>query len=105
MTQDQPIVEVQTDKVNAELTAPATGVVKKILFSEGDIVEVGTTIFTIQEGNDMPVLETGISEGDIQVMQPDDVKVNGEDITSKPHLDAVVCWLPHCTSNGKGNEG
>ncbi|MGG3494779.1 dihydrolipoamide acetyltransferase family protein [Peribacillus simplex] len=89
VTQDQPIVEVQTDKVNAELTAPATGVVKKIFFSEGDIVEVGTTIFTIQEGNDMPALETGISEGDIQVIQSDDVKVNGEHVTSKPHLDAV----------------
>ncbi|RRN72307.1 2-oxo acid dehydrogenase subunit E2 [Peribacillus simplex] len=89
VTQDQPIVEVQTDKVNAELTAPATGVVKKIFFSEGDIVEVGTTIFTIQEGNDMPAPETGISEGDIQVIQSDDVKVNGEHVTSKPHLDAV----------------
>lgn len=89
VTQDQPIVEVQTDKVNAELTAPATGVVKKIFFSEGDIVEVGTTIFTIQEGNDMPAPETGISEGDIQVIQSDDVKVNGEHVTGKPHLDAV----------------
>ncbi|MGE7183424.1 dihydrolipoamide acetyltransferase family protein [Peribacillus sp. NPDC006672] len=89
VTQDQPIVEVQTDKVNAELTAPATGVVKKIFFSEGDIVEVGTTIFTIQEGNDMPAPETGISEGDIQVVQSDDVKVNGEHMTSKPHLDAM----------------
>lgn len=33
--QDQPIVEVQTDKVNAELTAPAAGVVKKIFFPKG----------------------------------------------------------------------
>lgn len=62
VTQDQPIVEVQTDKVNAELTAPATGVVKKILFTEGDIVEVGTTIFTIQEENDISVPETFVIE-------------------------------------------
>jgi len=60
--QDQPIVEVQTDKVNAELTAPAAGVVKKIFFSVGDIVEVGTTIFTIQEENDVSVADTNISE-------------------------------------------
>ncbi|MBK5445332.1 MULTISPECIES: dihydrolipoamide acetyltransferase family protein [unclassified Peribacillus] len=89
VTQDQPIVEVQTDKVNAELTAPATGVVKKILFTEGDIVEVGTTIFTIQEENDISVPETFVIEKEPPVMQPADVKVNSEDITSKPHLEAA----------------
>ncbi|MFJ7683845.1 dihydrolipoamide acetyltransferase family protein [Peribacillus butanolivorans] len=89
VTQDQPIVEVQTDKVNAELTAPATGVVKKILFTEGDIVEVGTTIFTIQEENDISVPETFVIEKDPPVMQLADVKVNSEDITSKPHLEAA----------------
>ncbi|MBK5481756.1 2-oxo acid dehydrogenase subunit E2 [Peribacillus sp. TH16] len=89
VTQDQPIVEVQTDKVNAELTAPATGVVKEILFTEGDIVEVGTTIFTIQEENDISVPETFVIEKEPPVMQPADVKVNSEDITSKPHLEAT----------------
>ncbi|MGG0288547.1 dihydrolipoamide acetyltransferase family protein [Peribacillus butanolivorans] len=89
VTQDQPIVEVQTDKVNAELTAPATGVVKKILFTEGDIVEVGTTIFTIQEENDISVPETFVIEKEPTVMQPADLKVNAEDITSKPHLEAA----------------
>ncbi|MCO0600903.1 2-oxo acid dehydrogenase subunit E2 [Peribacillus butanolivorans] len=89
VTQDQPIVEVQTDKVNAELTAPATGVVKKILFTEGDIVEVGTTIFTIQEENEISVPETFVIEKEPPVMQPADVKVNSEHITSKPHLEAA----------------
>ncbi|MFD6440135.1 dihydrolipoamide acetyltransferase family protein [Peribacillus sp. NPDC060186] len=85
--QDQPIVEVQTDKVNAELTAPTTGVVKKILFSEGDTVEVGTTIFTIQEENDISVPETFVIEKEPPVMQPADVKVNSEHIASKSHLE------------------
>ncbi|UCZ54471.1 2-oxo acid dehydrogenase subunit E2 [Bacillus shivajii] len=47
--QDQQVVEVQTDKVNTELTSPSTGRVHKIYFKEGDVVEVGTTIFTIIE--------------------------------------------------------
>ncbi|WP_096202305.1 dihydrolipoamide acetyltransferase family protein [Bacillus sp. FJAT-45350] len=47
VTQDQPVVEVQTDKVNAELSSPVTGIVKQILFPEGKVVEVGTTIFTV----------------------------------------------------------
>lgn len=87
--QDQPIVEVQTDKVNAELTAPAAGVVKKIFFSVGDIVEVGTTIFTIQEENDVPVPDTGISEEENQVGKSGDVNVNAEHITTKHHHQAV----------------
>jgi 2-oxoisovalerate dehydrogenase E2 component (dihydrolipoyl transacylase) len=87
--QDQPIVEVQTDKVNAELTAPAAGVVKKIFFSEGDIVEVGTTIFTIQEENDMSVQDTVIIEEENQAVQSGDVKVNAEHITTKQHHEAV----------------
>lgn len=51
IVKDQPVVEVQTDKVNAELTSPVTGVVKKICFSEGDTVEVGSTLLMIQEDN------------------------------------------------------
>ncbi|WP_076367387.1 dihydrolipoamide acetyltransferase family protein [Peribacillus simplex] len=84
--QDQPIVEVQTDKVNAELTAPAAGVVKKIFFSEGDIVEVGTTIFTIQEENDVSVPDKGMIDEEIQGVQSGDVKVNAEHITTKQHV-------------------
>ncbi|MGG3883392.1 dihydrolipoamide acetyltransferase family protein [Brevibacillus panacihumi] len=45
---DQPVVEVQTDKVNAELTSPATGVVSKMFFAVGDTVEVGATLYLIQ---------------------------------------------------------
>ncbi|MCE5168706.1 2-oxo acid dehydrogenase subunit E2 [Paenibacillus profundus] len=46
---DQPIVEVLTDKVNAELTAPAGGVVRKLMFAEGDKVEVGDILFLLDE--------------------------------------------------------
>nr|WP_313783692.1 biotin/lipoyl-containing protein [Paenibacillus larvae] len=44
---DQPIVEVMTDKVNAELTAPAKGVVRRLMFAEGDKVEVGQVLFLL----------------------------------------------------------
>ncbi|UOE94902.1 dihydrolipoamide acetyltransferase family protein [Alkalihalobacillus sp. LMS39] len=47
VTQDQPVVEVQTDKVNAELSSPITGKIEKILVEEGEVAEVGTTLFTI----------------------------------------------------------
>ncbi|MEK5522200.1 dihydrolipoamide acetyltransferase family protein [Heyndrickxia sp. FSL W8-0423] len=47
---DQPLVEVQTDKMTAELPSPTTGIVKEILVNEGTLVPVGTTILIIESG-------------------------------------------------------
>lgn len=52
-------------------------------------MEVGTTIFTIQEENDVSVPDTGISEEENQVGQSGDVNVNAEHITTKHHHQAV----------------
>src|SRR5579871_4448429 len=38
--EDEPVVEIMTDKVNTELGAPASGVLTKILIDEGGTVEV-----------------------------------------------------------------
>jgi len=38
--EDEPVVEIMTDKVNTELGAPATGILSKILVPEGSTVEV-----------------------------------------------------------------
>lgn len=46
--EDQPIVELQTEKMVTELTAPARGVIKEILVEEGKTIPVGTTILTIE---------------------------------------------------------
>ncbi|MDG7008328.1 MAG: 2-oxo acid dehydrogenase subunit E2 [Nitrososphaerota archaeon] len=48
--EDQPIVEVMTDKVNVQIPSPRTGRVTKILVKEGDVAKVGQTIMTIDEG-------------------------------------------------------
>src|SRR3712207_8972656 len=39
---DEPLAEVDTDKVNAELPSPLAGKIEKLLVSEGDTVDVGT---------------------------------------------------------------
>src|SRR5579884_3447564 len=41
---DEPIVEVITDKVNAEIPAPVAGVLQKIIQPEGATVAVGAPI-------------------------------------------------------------
>jgi pyruvate dehydrogenase E2 component (dihydrolipoyllysine-residue acetyltransferase) len=47
---DETIVEISTDKVDTEVPAPATGVVKELLAGEGDTVPVNTRIAVIDTG-------------------------------------------------------
>ena len=44
---DQPLVEVTTDKVDAEIPSPVAGVVSEILAAEGDVVPVGGRLAVI----------------------------------------------------------
>jgi 2-oxoisovalerate dehydrogenase E2 component (dihydrolipoyl transacylase) len=44
---DEPLAEVDTDKVNAELPSPVAGKIEKFLVSEGDTVDVGTEILLV----------------------------------------------------------
>jgi len=47
IAEDQPLVELQTDKTTVEIPSPAAGRVTRILVAEGDIVPVGTTLVVI----------------------------------------------------------
>ncbi len=45
--EDEPIVEIATDKVDSEVPAPCSGILKEILFNEGDVVAVGSVFAVI----------------------------------------------------------
>lgn len=49
--EDEPVVEIMTDKVNTELQAPASGVLVKILIPEGGQVEVFKAMGLIDDGS------------------------------------------------------
>jgi pyruvate/2-oxoglutarate dehydrogenase complex dihydrolipoamide acyltransferase (E2) component len=50
VAEDDPLVEIQTDKTTVEIPSPAAGVVAQILAQEGDVVPVGTVIVVIGDG-------------------------------------------------------
>lgn len=50
VTADEPIVELETDKVTLEVPAPASGVLSEIIAQEGDTVEVNALLGQIAEG-------------------------------------------------------
>ncbi|MDP2675389.1 MAG: biotin/lipoyl-containing protein, partial [Dehalococcoidia bacterium] len=45
----EPIVEINTDKVDVELPSPVTGTVKELLAEEGAVVAVGMPLAIIEE--------------------------------------------------------
>ena len=47
---DEPLVELETDKVTLEVPAPASGTLGEILAAEGDTVEVGAGLAMLNEG-------------------------------------------------------
>jgi len=55
VAEDDPLVEIQTDKTTVEIPSPAAGVVSQILAQEGEVVPVGTVIVVIgSDGGTVP---------------------------------------------------
>ena len=51
--EDDPILEVATDKVDTEIPAPASGILSGFAFSEGDIPKVGEILaYITREGSE-----------------------------------------------------
>ena len=51
---DEPLVELETDKVTLEVNAPAGGVLSEILVKTGDTVGVGALLGAVTEGAGAP---------------------------------------------------
>jgi pyruvate/2-oxoglutarate dehydrogenase complex dihydrolipoamide acyltransferase (E2) component len=49
VAEDDPLVEIQTDKTTVEIPSPAAGLVSQILVDEGQLVPVGTPLVLIGE--------------------------------------------------------
>jgi pyruvate dehydrogenase E2 component (dihydrolipoamide acetyltransferase) len=50
VAEDDPLVEIQTDKTTVEIPSPAAGKVAQILVDEGQVVPVGTVLVVIGDG-------------------------------------------------------
>ena len=70
VSEDDPIVELETDKVNVEVPSPAEGVISKINFKAGDTVEVGALLGTISSKGDKVIS----SENVVSITKPKEQK-------------------------------
>ncbi len=79
---DEPILEISTDKVDAEVPAPGAGILLEIRTGEGETVEVGTVVAVIGEEG-----ETGAQNGaSAETPKVEDVKPV-EEVKAEPDTE------------------
>ena len=66
--EDEPIVEIATDKVDSEVPSPCSGILKEALFSEGDVVQVGS-IFAVIETDQNVGIEIEDDKAELSEME------------------------------------
>ncbi len=84
VAEDQPLVEVMTDKATVEIPSPVAGTVVSTTGGEGDVVEVGAVIVVIQEGGE------------------DTVKLKKAEIPTADPTPAMVERAAAAASNSRG---
>src|SRR5258708_31299664 len=51
VTEDQPLCEISTDKVDTEIPSPGAGIIAQLIAAEGQTLPIGAPIATIESGN------------------------------------------------------
>ncbi|MDA9882369.1 2-oxoglutarate dehydrogenase complex dihydrolipoyllysine-residue succinyltransferase [Alphaproteobacteria bacterium] len=101
---DDPIVELETDKVTLEVPASVSGIIDSVIVSEGDTVEVGAQLGIIVEGerkSEAPKVANTESSNKLEEEIAKPVKtrdtsknINNEVISSKSHNESLEERVP-----------
>jgi 2-oxoglutarate dehydrogenase E2 component (dihydrolipoamide succinyltransferase) len=68
---DEPLFEISTDKVDAEIPAPASGVLTEIKVNEGQTVAVNTVVAVINGGGAQPAAAAVEAKAEAPPQQPE----------------------------------
>ncbi len=95
---DEPIVELETDKVNVEVPAPSNGVLGNIKVQEGETVNVGSLLGTINDSASDDIVQTKEVKSynpPKKQSKPTESKKNNikKEKTPKPFIDEPVLKL------------
>ena len=75
LAEDDPLVEIATDKTTVEIPSPAAGTVTKILVAEGEVVPVGTVLVVIGGDGAEPAPAPAAPQAAQPTAAPADVRV------------------------------
>jgi len=79
VAEDDPIVEIATDKVDSEIPSPVEGKITQVHFSEGDVVPVGAVIALI----DMD------GEGGLEITEKEEEKEPKQEVSATKETETV----------------
>ena len=89
----EPMLEVDTDKVNAEVPAPVTGILREILAKEGETVQAGAEIAVVEVGaeatNGKDAKVTATPEAPAPAAAPAVAAPDAEPVPSPPPVEGV----------------
>ena len=95
---DEPLVELETDKVNVEVPSPFNGTLSSIKVKEGDTVEVGTLLGLVSESKSTAV-KTEPKEEKVQTYEPPK-KIKKKTISKKKESLTLINESKDENSNG-----
>ena len=85
---DEPILELETDKVTLEVPSPSSGEITNILHNEGDVVEVDAVLGSI---DDTIKISKSVNDPKSESATAKELsKIEGEKITSKPTSADII---------------
>lgn len=108
VTENEPLLEISTDKVNMEVAAPATGVLFSILKQEGDQIEPGELLARIEIGGTVasaelsPAVRRLLKEHQLEASQITGTGKGGR-ITHQDVMDFIASGSP--ATVGKPQKG
>jgi 2-oxoglutarate dehydrogenase E2 component (dihydrolipoamide succinyltransferase) len=79
--QDEPILEIATDKVDSEVPSPVDGKLMEVFFKEGDVVPVGTVI---------AIIETAAQESATPPANQTNGQAKAPEVPATPVLETVT---------------
>lgn len=95
---DEPILEISTDKVDAEIPAPQGGTLVEIKAEEGETVEVGTVVAFIETEAGAAVAAAPVVEAPVVAASPPVPAVAAEPPTAQPSPVTVENLSPQGTA-------
>src|SRR5437870_599564 len=81
---DEPLFEISTDKVDAEIPSPAAGTLTDIKFKEGDTVEINTVVAVLDGEGAKPSADAAAAKDQEAPAQAETAQAETRRVEAKP---------------------
>ncbi len=81
---DEPLFEISTDKVDAEIPSPASGILTEVKIAEGNTVQINTVVGVIGDGDGQPAAAPAPKAAAPAPSAPADAKIDPPSAANSP---------------------